>query len=119
MVKKIAVIVATATTLFITGCSSYPGSAEGVASAVCDEFKAGNLEGAEVYMSDAALEQSVKNESVISKFFALPEFKEEAARLDCSKPTKTQVLADDQKIIHFKGFNVEVKKIDGDWKLVG
>lgn len=119
MIKKTAVVLAAATTLFITGCSSYPESAEGVASAICSEFKAGNLEGAEAYMSDVALEQSVQNESVISQFFALPEFKEEASRLDCSQPSKTQVLADDQKIIYFKGFNVEVQKIDGDWKLIG
>ena len=119
MIKKTAVVLAAATTLFITGCSSYPESAEGVASAICGEFKAGNLEGAEAYMSDAALEQSVQNESVISQFFALPEFKEEASRLDCSKPSKTQKFDGNHKIIYVKGFNVEVQKIDGDWKLIG
>ena len=119
MIKKTAVVLAAATTLFMAGCSSYPESAEGVADAVCSEFKVGNLKGAEVYMSDAALQQARKNESVISQFFALPEFKEEAARLDCSKPSKTQELDGDHKIIYFKGFNVEVQKIDGDWKLIG
>ena len=119
MIKKTALVLASLTTLFIAGCSSYPESAEGVASAVCSEFKAGSLEGAEAYMSDAALKQSAENGSVISKFFALPEFKEEAARLDCSKPSKTQVIADDQKVIYFEGFSVQVQNIDGDWKLIG
>ena len=119
MVKKTALVLASLTTLFIAGCSSYPESAEGVASAVCSEFKAGNLEGAEAYMSDAALKQSAENGSVISKFFALPEFKEKAAKLNCSKPTKTSDLNSDHKIIYFEGFNVEVQNIDGDWKLIG
>ncbi len=119
MIKKTAVVFVTVTALFITGCSSYPDSAEGVAEAVCNDFKAGDLNGAESYMSDAALEQSEENKPVISKFFALPEFKEQAARLDCAKPSKTQQLEGDHKIIYFEGFNVEVKKIDGDWKLIG
>ncbi len=119
MIKKTAIVFATVTALFITGCSSYPDSAEGVAEAVCNDFKAGNLNGAESYMSDEALVQSEENEPMIAKFFALPEFKEQAAGLDCSKPSKTQQLEGDHKIIYFEGFNVEVKKIGSDWKLVG
>ena len=119
MVKKTAVVLATVTTLFIAGCSSYPTTAAGVAEAVCTEFKAGNLQGAELYMSDDARASSQQNESVIAQFFSLPEFKEQAARLDCSKPRKVEELGGAHKTIYFEGFSVEVKRIAGDWKLIG
>ena len=118
MIKKIAVLLAAATTLFVTGCSSYPDSANGVAKAVCGAFKAGDLEGAKSYMDATALQKTADSERVLSKFFALPEFQEEAARLDCSKPSKTQVIADYQKVIYFEGSNVEVQVVDGNWKLI-
>ena len=119
MTTKIALILTAVTTLAFTGCSSYPDSAEGVADAVCSEFKAGDLKGAELYMSDTALAKANENETVISQFFALAEFKEKAAKLDCSKPVKSENLGNDHKVIHFDGFKVELKKMDGDWKLIG
>ena len=119
MIKTTALVCIAATTLFVTGCSSYPSTSEGVAKAVCNEFKAGDLDGAKTYMADSALKQTANSESVISKFFALPDFKEKAAKLDCSKPSKTQNLEDGHKIIYFGDFNTEVKIIDGDWKLIG
>ena len=119
MIKKTAVVLAAVTTLFMAGCSSYPTTAGDVAEAVCTEFKAGNLKGAELYMSDEARTSSQQNESVIAQFFSLPEFKEQAAGLDCSKPERVQELGGAHKTVYFKGFSVEVKRIDGDWKLIG
>ncbi len=118
MIKKTVLVCTAAATLFVTGCSSYPDSANGVAKAVCGAFKAGDLEGAKTYMSASALQQTADSESVISKFFALPEFKEKAATLNCSKSTKMQVLNKDHRRIYFGGFNVEVKKIGNDWKML-
>ena len=118
MIKKTVLVCTAAATFFVTGCSSYPDSANGVAKAVCGAFKAGDLEGAKAYMSVSALKQTADSESVISKFFALPEFKEKAATLNCIKPTKTLTLDIDDEKIYFGSFNVEVKKIGGEWTML-
>ena len=118
MIKKTVLVCTAAATLFMTGCSSYPDSANGVAQAVCGAFKAGDLDDAKTYMSVSALKQTADSESVISKFFALPEFKEKAAKLNCIKPTKMRVLDKDHRRIYFGDFNVEVKKIGREWKML-
>ena len=118
MIKKTGLVLGAVTVLFMTGCSSYPDSAMGVGKAVCSEFKKGDLEGAKTYMSTSALEQTANSESTIAKFFALPEFKERAAKLNCVKATETKVLNYDHQIIYFGEFNVEVKVINEEWKLI-
>ena len=118
MIKMTGAVFTAVTLLFTIGCSSYPDSADSTAKAVCGTFKAGDLEGAKSYMSASALQQTTDSESVISKFFALPEFKEKAARLDCNTVTKRTSLGQDHEIIYFGGFNTEVQKIDGKWKLI-
>ncbi len=119
MIKKTVLVVTAVAALLMTGCSSYPDSAMGVGKAVCSAFKKGDLESAKQYMSASALQQTEDSESLISKFFALPEFKEKAAKLNCAMATERKSLSSDHEIIHFGDFNVEVKMIDDEWKLIG
>ena len=118
MIKKTVLAVTVVAALLMTGCSSYPDSAMGVGKAVCDAFKKGDLESAKKYMSVSALQQTQNSESLISKFFALPEFKEKAANLNCAMATDKKVLSSEHEIIYFGDFNVEVKLIDDDWKMI-
>lgn len=119
MIKKTVLVVTAVATLLMTGCSSYPDSSMGVGKAVCGAFKKGDLESAKQYMSSSALQQTEDSESLISKFFALPEFKEKAANLNCVMASERKSLSTDHEIIYFGDFNVELKLIDGEWKLIG
>ena len=118
MIQKMILALGVGSVLFMSGCSSYPETDEGVAEAVCSAFKKGNLEEAKTYMSASALAKTKTNEGVIKKFFALPEFKQKARGLNCSKSKEHESLGQDHERFYFGEFNVEIKKIDGQWKLL-
>jgi len=118
MVKKIVWTLMVGSLFFLSACSSYPETDEGVAQAVCKAFKKGDLEAAKTYMSASALAKTEANEGVIKKFFALPEFKQKARGLDCRQPKEEETLGQDHKRFNFGEFKVEIKKIDGKWKLL-
>ena len=118
MIKKTVLALTIGATFFMSGCSSYPETDEGVAEAVCSAFKKGDLEEAKTYMSASALAKTKANEGVIKKFFALPEFKQKARGLDCRKSKEHESLGQDHERFYFGEFNVEIKKIDGKWKLL-
>jgi len=118
MMKKFILALTVGTLFLMSGCSSYPESDEAVAEAVCSAFKKGDLEAAKTYMSEEALAKTEANEGVIKKFFALPEFKQKARGLDCRKSKKHENLGKDHERFYFGGFTVEIKKIDGKWKLL-
>jgi len=116
--KKIVLALTVGSLFFMSGCSSYPDSDEGVAEAVCSAFKNGDLEAAKTYMSASALAKTEASEGAIKQFFALPEFKQKARSLDCRKSKKHENLGQDHERFYFGEFNVELKKIDGKWKLL-
>jgi hypothetical protein len=118
MMKKAVLALTVGSVFFMSGCSSYPETDEGVAEAVCSAFKKGDLNAAKTYMSADALAKTEANEGVIKKFFALPEFKQKTKGLDCRKSNKHENLAKDHERFYFGEFNVEIKKIDGKWKLL-
>ena len=118
MIKKTVWILTTSAILFMSGCSAYPDTDEGVAEAVCSAFKKGDLEAAKTYMSASALVKTEANEGSINAFFALPAFKQKARGLDCSKSKKHETLGQDHERFYFGEFNVEIKMIDGKWKLL-
>ena len=118
MIKQIVLAVTVAGVLMMTGCSSEPKSSEEVAEVVCEAFKKGDLSTAEKFMSPEALAKTKQNEGVIKQFFALPEFKQKARGLDCRKSKKQEQLGEDHIRFYFGEFNVELKKIDGAWKLL-
>jgi len=118
MMKKVVLALAVGSMLFISGCSSYPETDEGVAEAVCSAFKKGDLEAAKTYMSADALVKTEANEGEIKKFFALPQFQQKARGLDCRKSKKHENLGEGHERFYFGEFNVEIKKIDGKWKLL-
>jgi len=118
MIKQIVLAATVAGVLMMTGCSSEPKGSEEVAEAVCEAFKKGDLTSAEQFMSPDALAKSKENEGQIKQFFALPEFKQKARGLDCSKSKNQEKLGEDHIRFYFGDFNVELKKIDGKWKLL-
>ena len=95
MIKKTVWILTTSALLFMSGCSSYPDTDEGVAEAVCSAFKKGDLEAAKTYMSASALEKTEASEGTIKEFFALPAFQQKARSLDCRKSKKHESLGED------------------------
>ncbi len=116
--KKAVLAIVVGSVLFMSGCSSYPETDEGVAEAVCSAFKKGDLEAAKTYMSAEALAKTEANEGTIKQFFALPEFKQKARGLDCRKSKRHENLGQGHERFYFGEFNVEIKKIDGKWKLL-
>ncbi len=118
MMKKVVLATVASGILLMSGCSSYPSSSEAVAEEVCKAFKSGDLEASKTYMSAEALAKTEQNEGQIKAFFALPEFKQKARGLNCSKAQKTETLGKDHQRVYFGEFNVELKKIDGKWKLL-
>ena len=118
MLKNVLLAATVAGVLMMTGCSSGPKSSEEVATAVCEAFKKGDLSSAEQFMSKDALAKSKQNEGQIKQFFALPEFKQKARGLDCRTVKKQDKLGENHIRIYFGEFNVELKKINGAWKLL-
>ena len=117
--KKTLLAITTLIILFLSGCSSYPDSAEGVAKEICKELKASNLEGMKIYMSAEALLQMKERKEYLEAFFKSPEFAKIKLGFDCNKPTKREELDHGRLKIHFgKDIKVKVKQIHGQWKMV-
>ena len=120
MLKKIILPLATVA-LLSTGCSdSYPTTEEGLATAVCNEFKALNLDGVEKYMdpSKESIERFQKDKKFMLKMLSKEKVKKAISSTDCSKQSKAPKKYEDYTRYYFGEIKIKVKKIGDTWRAV-
>jgi len=119
MNKMLLLLLTTTTGLILSGCSSYPDSAKGVAQNICKEFKKADLEAMKIYMSSDALLQMKERRQELENLFKSPEFEQMKSSYDCNAPSKTKELDHGRLKIYFGNqLKVKVKVINGQWKMV-
>ncbi len=116
MIKTFLITVVTAA-LFLTGCSSYPGTKEAVAKAACRAFIQADIKKMQLYMGEKALKQSQKNSAFIQKFFESDEYRQIKEASDCTKISRTEELEKVHKL-YLGRFKIKLALIDDEWRII-
>ena len=126
MLRNIAIASATVAVL-MSGCSSYPSDAKGVAKAGCEAFKALDFDGMKKYSVKSSHAEIDKSAAQFAKLDKLPKEQQGMATMvkamiksmKCDNPQIEQIDETHASAKFGKPMGkMKLEKIDGQWKIV-